>query len=388
MLIAFDCRIIRDKNPAGISRVVLEFLKEVLSADRKNDYMLIFDDKEMKDFVLFYLRYIKKTVKVLILPFGILSFDNLFQLPKILNRREIDVYYVPYYFTSPFIRKRTKVILTVFDLMHFFYPYFKMSLTRKLYHKIRLAPRIVLRRADKIVTISINTSRDLIKMFHVPSRKIKMIYMGVSKSFRKIDSRSAKRLLKEKYGVNKKYILYVGRNEPHKNIKALVLAYVKLSEYLREEYKLVLVGKEDERYSEGVRQLIKKYSIEPNVTFTGYVDESELPYIYSAASVYVQPSFYEGFGIPILEAMACGVPVVSSNTASLPEVGGEAALYTDPFDVAKMSEQIRKVLENEGLKDELIEKGFSQVKKFSWFLAANSLVECFNELGGKNDIKN
>ena len=383
MLIAFDCRIIRDKNPAGISRVVLEFLKEVLSADRKNDYMLIFDNEEMKNFVLFYLRHIKKTVKVLILPFGILTLDNITQLPKVLDKRAVDIYYVPYYFTSPFIKRRTKVILTVFDLMHFFYPYFKMSFTRKLYHKIRLAPKIILRRADKIVTISVNTSRDLIKMFKVPSRKIKMIYMGVSKSFRVIDQKSAKKLLKEKYGVSKKYILYVGRNEPHKNIKALVLAYAGLPTYLRDEYKLVLAGKEDERYSDGVRRLIKKYSIENNVVFTGYVDESELPYIYSAASVYVQPSFYEGFGMPVLEAMACGVPVVSSNTSSLPEVGVDAALYSDPFDIVKMSEQVKNILENESLRNELIEKGFSQVKKFSWFSAANSLVECFNELGGK-----
>lgn len=380
MLIAFDCRIIRDKNPAGISRVVLEFLKKVLSADRKNDYVLIFDNLEIKDFVSYYLRHIKKKVKILVVPYGILTVQNLTHFPKVLKEKNVDIYYQPYYFCSPFIDKRIKVVVTVFDLIHFFYPYLKTSFTRKMYHKLRMAPKLVFRRANKIITISVNTSRDLIKMFKIPPRKIKMIYMGVSDSFRIIDESKAKKLMREKFNISKSYILYVGRNEPHKNIKALVIAYARFPEYIKARNSLVLVGKEDEKYNQSVRALISKYAIEPNVIFTGYVEESDLPYIYNAASVYVQPSFYEGFGLPLLEAMACGVPVVSSNTSSLPEVGGDAALYSDPTDIYKMSENIRNILEDSVLREEMIKKGLKQVKNFTWFNAANSLLECFNEL--------
>src|SRR3989339_2140951 len=111
MLIAFDCRIIRDKNPAGIARVVLEFLKKILSTDRKNEYILIFDNIEMQEFVSYYLRHLKKKVKILIVPFGILSFGDVFELPKILEKRKIDIYYIPYYMTSPFHSRKYKVVI-------------------------------------------------------------------------------------------------------------------------------------------------------------------------------------------------------------------------------------------------------------------------------------
>jgi glycosyltransferase involved in cell wall biosynthesis len=387
MLIAFDCRIIRDKNPAGISRVVLEFLKKLLSTDRKNDYILIFDNLEIKDFVSNYLRHIKKKVKILIVPFGIISFGDVFRLPKILEKQKIDIYYLPYYMTSPFHGRKYKVIITVFDLIHFFYPKLKMNFIRKIYHRIILGQKMVFRRADKIITISVNTSRDLIKTFKVPPRKIKMIYMGVSDSFRVIDGAKTKKLMKEKFKVSQNYILYVGRNEPHKNIKALIIAYARLPENIQQNYDLVLVGKEDEKYNQTIRLLIAKYGIESNVIFTGYVEESDLPYIYSGASVFVFPSFYEGFGLPILEAMACGVPVVCSNTSSLPEVGGDAALYSDPTDIHKMSENIRSLLEDSILREEMIRRGLRQVKNFTWFNAANNLSECFNEIGvEKNNV--
>jgi glycosyltransferase involved in cell wall biosynthesis len=142
-----------------------------------------------------------------------------------------------------------------------------------------------------------------------------------------------------------------------------------------------LVGKEDEKYNQPIRNLIAKYEIEDKVVFTGYVDDSELSYIYSGASVYMQLSFYEGFGLPILEAMACGVPVVSSNSSSLPEAGGDAALYSNPTDVLKISKHIQSLLEDTILREEMIKRGLQQIKNFTWFNAANSLLECFNELG-------
>jgi len=378
MKIAFDCRIIRDKNPAGISRVVLELLKKVLSCDKKNEYYLIFDSEEMKDFVSYYFRNIKKSVKILIVPYGILTPQNLIYFPGILKEREIDIYYAPYYFCSPFVNKRIKVILTVFDLMHFLFPYFKMSFTRKMYHRVKLASKVVFRRADRIVTISVNTSRDLVRNFKISPRKVRMIYMGVSDNFRVIKKELAIRFMEEKFSL-RNYILFVGRNEPHKNLKSLILAYNYLPANLKQKYKLLLVGKEDERYKPELRYLVQRLGLESNVIFAGYVDDAELPYIYSGASLFVLPSLYEGFGIPILEAMACGIPVTCSNSSSLPEVGSDAAIYFNPRDYRDISEKMEKVLTDNILRYSLIEKGLLQVKNFTWFNAANSLLECFNE---------
>ncbi|MBI2448227.1 glycosyltransferase family 4 protein [Candidatus Microgenomates bacterium] len=382
MLIAFDCRIIRDKNPAGIARVVLELLKKLLVFDKKNDYALIFDSIEMKDFIIHNLRHIKRRCKIFIVPFGMLTWQNIFYMPKVLEDRNTDIFYVPYYFASPFFKK-TRLIITVFDLIHFFYPGMQKSFTRKMYHYIRLAPKMVFAKATKIVTISMNTSRDLVRQFKVPTKKIKLIPMGVSDNFRVLDKKKTKDFIKEKFNVTKSYILYVGRNEPHKNIKALVLAYYYLPDDLKDRYQLIIAGKEDIRYGEPIRDTIKRYGLEKLVTFTGYVDESDLPFIYNGASVFVFPSFYEGFGLPILEAMACGVPVVASNYSSLPEVGGEAALYADPYDVKKISKNIESILSSQILKEEMIKKGFEQVKNFTWFSATNSLIECFEELRQK-----
>ncbi|MFA7309027.1 MAG: glycosyltransferase family 1 protein [Patescibacteria group bacterium] len=380
MLIGFDCRIIRDKNPAGISWVVLESLRKILSLDRKNEYLLIFDSIEIKDYVLHYLRHIKKQYRVMIVPFSLLGVKNLIHLPAVLESKNIDVYYLPYYFTTPFHKKSYKVVLTVFDLIHFFYPKLKMGLGRKLFHLFKLAPYLVLRRADKIITISINTSRDLIHMFRVPSRKIKMIYVGVSERFRKVDMVLAKKLMREKYSIQKNYILYVGRNEPHKNIKALIGAYALLPQAVRDSHTLVLAGKEEERYAQSIHDFVNKLHITENVVFTGYVDESDLPYVYSGASVFVFPSFYEGFGMPVLEAMACEVPVICSDSSCLPEAGGNAALYFHPEDVRDLTSKLYEVLSNSMKREDMIKKGKVQVRKFTWFNSISQLIECLEQV--------
>ncbi|MDD5732028.1 MAG: glycosyltransferase family 1 protein [Patescibacteria group bacterium] len=386
MLIAFDCRIITDKNPAGVGRVTLELLKKVLVFDKKNEYMLIFSNVEMKDFVTYQIRHIKRKCKVMIVPFGILTWQNLFYFSKILEERNVDIYYQPYYFCSPFYKK-FKTVITVHDLIHFFYPKLKTTFSRKLFHYTKIPSKIIFRRVERIITVSVNTSRDLVKMFKISPKKIKLIYNGVSENFKPVDVRRARTFMSEKYNIYKPYILYVGRMEPHKNIRALVVAYAKLPSYLQERYQLVLAGKEDFKYSGPIRDLIDKYGIERRVVFTGYVDESDLPFIYGGAAVFIFPSFYEGFGIPVLEAMSCGIPVVCSDTSSIPEVGGDAALYSNPTDVYKMSENIKNLLEDTVLREEMIRRGLKQAKNFTWFNAANSLIECFNELGnGKNNV--
>jgi len=375
MLIAFDCRIIRDKNPAGITRVVLEFLKKILMSDRKNEYILIFDNLEMQEFVSYYLRHIKKKVKILIVPFKLMTKNDFWQLPKILEDKKINIYYLPYYITSPFHKKSYKVVVTVFDLIHFFYPQLKMSRGRKLFHKFTFITKLIFKRADRIITISVNTSRDLIKNFKVPPKKIKMIYMGVSENFRVINCDSVKRLLREKYKIFKPYLLYVGRNEPHKNIKAVILAYAKLPEYLQEKYNLVLAGKEDEKYNQSIREMIARYQLEDKVIFTGYVEESELPYIYSGAAVFVFPSFYEGFGLPPLEAQACGTPVIAGLNSSFPETLADSAILVKPDHLEEIVLALNQILTDQACRQNLIDAGLANAQRFSWAKCAQETLE-------------
>ena len=380
MLIAFDCRIIRDRHPAGIQRVVLEFLKKLLAIDRKNEYILLFDNAELRDMVMYTVRHIKRKCRIVMLPFGILSMGDVSHLPRILRERAIDVYYMPYYITSPFHRGY-KVVLTVFDLMHFFYPRLKMSPLRRVFHATRLFAKILFTRADRIITISVNTSRDLICRFHVSPRKVQLIYMGVSDHFRVIDQKRVQQVLKDSFSLQKPYFLFVGRNEPHKNLKALVVAYHFLPSPIKERYQLIIAGKEDPRYSASLHDIIDKLHLTNHVVFTGYVDDANLPFLYNGASAFVLPSLYEGFGLPILEAMACGVPVITSTSSALPEVGGDAALYADPHDVDRLSRHMEDLVTNERLRGDLVEKGFRQIKKFTWSGAVEGLLKLFDELG-------
>lgn len=186
------------------------------------------------------------------------------------------------------------------------------------------------------------------------------------------------KLLKEKYKINKKYILFVGTLQPRKNIVRLIEAFSKI--HHQQQLNLVIVGKKGWMYEE-ILEAPKQYGIENQIKFLEFVPDEDLSLLYKNALCFVLPSLYEGFGLPVLEAMTQGCPVITSNVSSLPEAGGDAALYVDPEDVDDIAAKMQSLVKDEELRKTLIEKGYKQVKKFSWEKAARETLKVLEEVG-------
>lgn len=268
-------------------------------------------------------------------------------------------------------------VLTIHDLALVKYPAFGKKRFGSKFSSWKTFQRAL--SADRIIADSYNTGLDIIQFIGVPKEKISVIYMGVAPFFFPEDNQDLFMQVRKKYGLRKKqYILFAGTIEPRKNILTLIQAYAR-NERLRKHYEVVLAGSAGWDYQK-IEALIQKEKIEADVHVTGYLPIEDLRILYSFASCFVFPSIYEGFGIPPLEAMACGTPVICSNSSSLPEVVGDAALMADPYDIDGFSTGIEKILENEVLRKDLIQRGFERVKHFSWLETARKTMEVYEEV--------
>jgi glycosyltransferase involved in cell wall biosynthesis len=271
---------------------------------------------------------------------------------------------------------KSKKIVTVYDLVPFIYPKLHPNQTLWSY---RLFFKKILNKSDMIITISQNSKKDLMRLFKINENKIKVIQLAVSEEFRILDDEQ-KKSAKQNNPLGK-FILFVGTLEPRKNIPGLLRAFYQLKKK-GFEHKLVIVGKKGWKY-EDIFRTIKKLNLKKEVIFLGYVPQEEIINLYNAADLFVFPSLYEGFGLPPLEAMACGCPVVVSNTSSMPEVCGNAALYVNPYNVPEIAQAMERVLTDTKLKKDMIKKGLKQAKKFSWEKNARETLEVYEELCDK-----
>lgn len=287
---------------------------------------------------------------------------------KELRKQKPDVLHVPHYNVPIFYRG--KMVVTIHDLTHLVLPEFLPNKFAYLYAKFMIW--IALKKATKVITVSQNTKSDILKMFKVNPDKIEVIHNGVGEEFVKKEKQEIEYLY-EKFNIpkNKKIIMYVGNLKPHKNLERLLEAYSKIEDI--DSICLLLVGKAFSNYNVlGEKEKLLK--IENRVIHTGIVSQEELVDLYNLADLFVFPSLYEGFGIPILEALACGTPVICSNTSSMPEVGGDVVTYVNPLDI----EQITKSIETELIKEKKIDtKAKSWIEQFDWKKIAYKTKEKF-----------
>jgi len=295
-----------------------------------------------------------------------------FMLDFFIKKFNIDIFFSPNFFLPRNIKIPSMV--TIHDLIPYINPEvhtFKTKLLFKLYFKNSL------RKAKHIITMSEATKKDLISIFNVNESKITVIYPGVNtKKFKKIENSKLLESIKEKYQLPDKYILYVGTLEPRKNLERLIKAFL----YLKEKgipHKLILVGKKGWKI-EKILTLIKHNK---DIKWLKYVPEEDLPCIYNLAEIFVYPSLYEGFGLPPLEAMACGVPTIVSNISSLPEVVGNAGILVNPYDIKDISKTILNLINNPTLIEELKLAGIERAKQFSWNKSAKKHFNILRELG-------
>jgi glycosyltransferase involved in cell wall biosynthesis len=233
--------------------------------------------------------------------------------------------------------------------------------------------------ADHIIAVSQNSLEDIVKLFGVSRDRVSAIYNGVDHSFFPDRNGEAFLKMREKYRIKKdQYILFTGTVEPRKNVETLLKAFSR-SKVLRKDFSLVLAGGTGWK-NQSIQTSIQNEGIENELSFTGYVTKEELRVLYSFASCFVFPSVYEGFGMPLLEAMACGVPVVCSNTSSLPEVAGDAATMVDPFDDEGFSRAIEKIIKEKEFRMYLIRNGFKRVKSFSWEETARQTLQLYEKI--------
>ena len=294
---------------------------------------------------------------------------------KELRKSGADLLHVPHYNVPVFYRG--KLAVTVHDLTHLVLPQFLPNKAAYLYAKFLIGYAV--RKAEVVFTVSENSKRDILRFYNIPEDKITVVYNAVDSRFVHRDREDVSYLF-DKYNIprDKKVIMYVGNLKPHKNLPRLLEAYSKMNG--REDTCLVLVGKAFD--SEDLTPQIKALGIEDSVIKTGIIVDNELVDFYNLADLFVFPSLYEGFGIPPLEAMACGTPVVCSNNSSLPEVVGDAAYMFDPYDEKQIRDAMEKVLGDATLAQSLVERGYKRVELFTPERIVNTTKAVFDKIKG------
>ncbi len=296
-----------------------------------------------------------------------------------IHKPRPDVFFSPTHYAPRFSPVPT--VMSVMDLSYLYFPdLFKKSDLMQLQSWTAYS----VKKAKRVLTISNSSRDDIIKEYGVESDKVTTIYPGIKDTLSLVPHVYGMNELESKYGISKKFVLFVGTLQPRKNIARLIEAFstLKTQDAKLKGLELVIVGKKGWLY-EDILAAPQRLGVEDRVKFLEGVTDEELAIFYKNALCCVLPSLYEGFGLPVLEAMQHGCPVITSNVSSLPEAGGDAALYVDPENVTDIAEKIEKLVNDEKLRHELVEKGYRQVKKFSWEKTAKETLKVLEDVGRK-----
>jgi len=354
----------------GIGNYIRHLLEYVFENDRVNNYVIFLMPEEFDSFPIpnERIRKVKTSCKWY-------GWREQIIFPFTLYKENLDLMHFTH-FNSPILYLR-KSVTTIHDVTPFFFPGHKMkSPLRRL--GFRLVFYFSVKKARKIIAVSNSTKNDIVKYFKVNDKKIQVIYEGADAQFRPLEDRSLVENLRKKYALEKPFLFYTGVWRNHKNLIGLIEAFKIAKEKHRLDISLVLGGKEDPFYPE-VRETWEKLGLQQDVISVGFIDQKELPVFYNAATAFIIPSFYEGFGLIGLEAMSCGTPVISSNRTSLPEILGDGAVYFDPKNPEDMAEKIHLVFSDKKLYNELKSNGFAQVKKYGWNKMGKETLELYEK---------
>ncbi len=358
MRIAVNTRLLLKEKLEGIGWFTFETLKRMTQSHPEHEFIFIFDRPYNEDYI-----FSENVTPVVIGPQArhpflfYWWFD--FQIPKILKKYKVDLFLSP----DGYLSLRTKVpqLAVIHDINFVHRPKDLPWLIAKYYNYF--FPRFA-RKAKRIATVSYYSKEDITRSFKVDYDKIDVVYDGVNPVFQRI-SDEEKIQIRQKYTGGSNYFLFVGALHPRKNVSGLLKAFDAFKSVNNSSMKLVVVGGKMHKTGE-IFEIFENMRYRDDVVFTGRVSTSELHHIYGAAYALTFVPFFEGFGIPIVEAMSVGVPVICSNTTSMPEVGGNAVLYADPLKYDQITDAMLKITTDDELRESLIEKGFVQKKKFSW----------------------
>ncbi len=374
MKIGFDASQIATPQKAGIGNYSFCLSQALSNLDSDNSYIFFFREQPSNK-VRQTLFSGKQNFSFKVLNNSFLWTNGALARQTFLNN--LDILFMPYP-VLPIIRNPSlKTVVTFHDLSFEFLPEYQ-KFPKKYF--LRLIPRLVANQATQIVAVSEFTKKSLLAEYGISPEKIEVIYEGVNFDwYQKTYSSEEKKAVFSSYNLRRPYILFVGTIQPRKNLERLVAAFSQLKHRFgaaSAKLSLVLAGKQG-WLADDIYAAPQEYNVADSVKFLGRVPDKDLPLLYQQAECLAFPSLFEGFGLPVLEAMAAGTPVVTSNVSSLPEVGGDAAFYVEPRDIESIATGLGEVLLNTDLRKSLVERGLRRVHEFSWENTARRLIEVF-----------
>jgi glycosyltransferase involved in cell wall biosynthesis len=353
MRIAIDARKLHD---FGIGTYIRNLLQGLGRIDQQTEYLVLCRPSDAEAIGAFGLNF--RAVTETARPYSI---GEQIRIPISLVRERAHLLHEPHYVLP--VATRCRSVVTIHDCIHLMFPQYLPGRLAYLY--ARASMWRAARKADRILTVSETSKRDILRFFDIPPEKVTVIYNAIDERFLSAPDEERMELVKQRYQLDHPFVLYVGNIKPHKNLERLMDAFARVRASGLDDLRLVIIGDELSKYPP-LRQAVHRYHLEKYVRFFGFQPYDTLAAFYRLARVFAFPSIYEGFGLPPLEAMACGTPVVTSNVSSLPEVAGGAALLVDPHDTASIAAGLERAVTDTTLRSELIAKGRARARQFSW----------------------
>lgn len=370
MKIGIDARSLLG-TPTGVGRYLKNLLTHFCQLDTQNSYVLYID----RPCPIPLIHQVNFQQKTLTLPVAQNYFTwNHFRLPPELWRHPVDIFHFPFY-TMPVVRNY-KSIVSIHDITYEVHPEWY---SWKGLLAMRAFSKFAARHADIILTCSWNTKRDIITHYGIPEDTIVVTHYGIEQRFRPLSDKAMLEGLRRQYDITAQdVILYVGSIHTRRNVEQLIRAFQQISRNMP-DVQLLIVGKREYPYLD-IETLLKELELTDRILLPGYVPDDDLPGLYNLASVSIYPSSYEGFGFPVLEAMACGTPVITSNTSSLPEVSGDAAVCIDPLNIDEIAEALSQMLRDSTLRRQYIERGLARAAQFPWERTARQTLDIYQKI--------
>ena len=367
MRIGIDARKLHD---FGIGTYIRNLLRQLARQDGQTEYVVLARPADCEALATLgeNFRAVPETA-------GNYSIAEQIRVPLALRREGVTLFHAPHYVLPPLVMCRS--VVTIHDCIHLMFPQYLPNRIALTYARVSIG--LASRRATRVLTVSESSKRDILRFVDIPAEKIDVIYNAYDERFGVEPREEDVARVRERYQLHDPFVLYAGTVKPHKNVERLIEAFDLVRKHGLDDLKLVLIGDEISKYA-ALRRAVHSHQLHKFVRFLGYLPEETLAVMYRLASVFVFPSLYEGFGLPPLEAMASGTPVVTSNVSSLPEVAGDAAVLVDPYDSTSIAGGIERVLGDDALRRNLREKGLARAKQFSWETSVRRVREIYQEV--------
>ncbi len=367
MRIGIDARKLHD---FGIGTYIRNLLRELARLDQSTEFVLLCRPEDVA-----VVRELGENFRPVIERAGNYSIAEQFKVPLALRREGVTLFHAPHYVLPPLVHCRS--VVTIHDCIHLMFPQYLPN--RLAVHYARGSMARAAKHATRVLTVSESSKTDIMRFFGTDPSKIDVIYNAFDERFG-IEPREEDVVrVRERYQLHDEFVLYAGNVKPHKNLERLIDAFHLVRSRGLDHLKLVMIGDDISKYA-SLRRAVHHYQLHKYVRFLGYLPEETLAVMYRLAGVFVFPSLYEGFGLPPLEAMISGTPVVTSNVSSLPEVAGDAAQLVDPYDPEAIADGIYRVLTDVDLRRDLRRKGLVRARQFSWESSVRRVREIYGEV--------